>query len=116
MSIESEPSNGSPEFSDPVADSTPAETADVAPAQAEAAVLSPQEMDCYECRSCGYSYEPVKGDNQAKIPKGVVLISGLLLPSAGDARCVGLLKSSSAILARSTLPQASRKTWTTVWG
>ncbi|WP_278002582.1 rubredoxin [Nodosilinea sp. FACHB-13] len=27
-------------------------------------------MDCYECRSCGYSYEPVKGDSRAKIPQG----------------------------------------------
>lgn len=38
---------------------------------AEVGVLSPQDMDCYECRSCGYSYEPVKGDSQAKIPVGV---------------------------------------------
>ncbi|WP_228039903.1 rubredoxin [Nodosilinea sp. LEGE 07088] len=27
-------------------------------------------MDCYECRSCGYSYEPTKGDSRAKIPMG----------------------------------------------
>jgi rubredoxin len=27
-------------------------------------------MDCYECRSCGYSYEPIKGDSRAKIPGG----------------------------------------------
>lgn len=34
------------------------------------AILSPEDMDCYECRSCGYSYEPVKGDSRAKIPMG----------------------------------------------
>ncbi|MGF1569358.1 MAG: rubredoxin [Nodosilinea sp.] len=28
-------------------------------------------MDRYECRSCGYSYEPTKGDSQSKIPVGV---------------------------------------------
>ncbi|WP_410510655.1 rubredoxin [Nodosilinea sp. E11] len=27
-------------------------------------------MDCYECRACGYSYEPVKGDSRAKISQG----------------------------------------------
>jgi rubredoxin len=38
---------------------------------AEAVSLAPQEMDRYECRACGYYYEPVKGDSQAKIPVGV---------------------------------------------
>jgi len=38
--------------------------------EAESNVLSPQEMDCYECRACGYSYEPAKGDSRAKIPAG----------------------------------------------
>lgn len=33
--------------------------------------LEPQEMDRYECRSCGYSYEPTKGDGRASIPAGV---------------------------------------------
>ncbi|TVQ06858.1 MAG: rubredoxin [Leptolyngbya sp. DLM2.Bin27] len=37
---------------------------------AVAVVLSPEEMDCYECRSCGYSYEPTKGDSRAKIAMG----------------------------------------------
>jgi rubredoxin len=36
----------------------------------EVLVLTPEEMDCYECKSCGYSYEPVKGDSRAKIPMG----------------------------------------------
>lgn len=36
-----------------------------------AVMLSPQDMDRYECRACGYSYEPTKGDSQAKIPVGV---------------------------------------------
>lgn len=33
--------------------------------------LTPAEMDCYECRSCGYTYEPTKGDNRTKTPVGV---------------------------------------------
>ncbi|MGB3296507.1 MAG: rubredoxin [Phormidesmis sp.] len=33
--------------------------------------LTPLEMDCYECRSCGYTYEPVKGDSRTEIPAGV---------------------------------------------
>ncbi len=33
--------------------------------------LTPAEMDCFECRSCGYTYEPVKGDSRANIPPGV---------------------------------------------
>jgi rubredoxin len=32
--------------------------------------LSPKEMDRYECRACGYSYEPIKGDSRAQIPSG----------------------------------------------
>jgi len=33
--------------------------------------LEPKDMDRYECRSCGYSYEPLKGDGRASIPAGV---------------------------------------------
>lgn len=33
--------------------------------------LSPEEMDQFECRSCGYSYEPTKGDDRANVPRGV---------------------------------------------
>ncbi len=32
--------------------------------------LAPEDMDCYECRACGYSYEPTKGDSRAKIAMG----------------------------------------------
>ena len=32
---------------------------------------TPAEMDQYECRSCGYTYEPAKGDNRSDIPAGV---------------------------------------------
>ena len=32
---------------------------------------TPQEMDCYECRSCGYTYEPTKGDSRTKVPVGI---------------------------------------------
>ncbi|MEO0540278.1 MAG: rubredoxin [Cyanobacteria bacterium P01_A01_bin.105] len=28
-------------------------------------------MDRYECRACGYTYEPVKGDSQGDIPAGI---------------------------------------------
>lgn len=28
--------------------------------------------DCYECRSCGYVYEPNKGDSQGNIPAGTL--------------------------------------------
>lgn len=33
--------------------------------------LDPAKMQQYECRSCGYVYEPLKGDQQGNIPKGV---------------------------------------------
>lgn len=26
------------------------------------------ELDCYECRSCGYTYEPLKGDSRRQVP------------------------------------------------
>lgn len=32
---------------------------------------TPAEMDCHECRSCGYTYEPTKGDNRSDILAGV---------------------------------------------
>ncbi len=32
---------------------------------------TPYEMDRYECRPCGYMYEPVKGDGKGNIPAGV---------------------------------------------
>jgi rubredoxin len=37
----------------------------------ETASLSPQEMDQYECRACGYTYEPAKGDDRGNIAAGV---------------------------------------------
>lgn len=48
------------------ADSESAETGD-----AEEKPLTPAEMDRYECRSCGNSYEPAKGDSRGDIPPGV---------------------------------------------
>ena len=33
--------------------------------------LTPAEMDRYECRSCGNTYEPAKGDSRGDIPPGV---------------------------------------------
>lgn len=36
----------------------------------EAPPLEPKELDRYECTSCGYIYEPVKGDGKRRIPTG----------------------------------------------
>lgn len=33
--------------------------------------LTPKEMDCFECLACGYTYEPIKGDDRSEIPPGV---------------------------------------------
>lgn len=68
MSVESDPLANSSEPVDLAA--TPGEAGGLEENPAEVVVLSPEEMDCYECRSCGYSYEPVKGDSRAKIPQG----------------------------------------------
>lgn len=38
--------------------------------EAEPEPLTPEQMDQYECRACGYTYEPVKGDNKGDIPAG----------------------------------------------
>ncbi len=32
--------------------------------------VDPTELDRYECRSCGYIYEPAKGDSKGNIPPG----------------------------------------------
>ena len=37
----------------------------------ESRPLTPEEMDRYECRSCGYTYEPAKGDDRSNISAGV---------------------------------------------
>ena len=58
-------------LADPIGDSEEAERP-----------LTPAEMDCYECRSCGYTYEPTKGDSRTKVPVGVQFSD---LP--GDWRC-----------------------------
>ncbi|NEP15818.1 MAG: rubredoxin [Leptolyngbya sp. SIO4C1] len=65
--------NSEPE-SKPVSDSTmPSDVADVGNAELSsepAAPLTPAEMDQYECRACGYTYEPTKGDSQGNIAPG----------------------------------------------
>jgi rubredoxin len=53
-----------PEVNFPVSD------AETSSAEEESRPLTPAEMDRYECRACGYRYEPVKGDNQGKIAPG----------------------------------------------
>jgi rubredoxin len=67
MSVEPEPSANASESVDLATASGDAFEGD---SVNEVAVLAPEDMDCYECRSCGYSYEPVKGDSRAKIPMG----------------------------------------------
>ncbi|MGD1931962.1 MAG: rubredoxin [Leptolyngbyaceae cyanobacterium] len=38
----------------------------------EAAIpLTPREMDQFECLACGYTYEPVKGDDRGNVPAGI---------------------------------------------
>ncbi|MGD1899224.1 MAG: rubredoxin [Phormidesmis sp.] len=75
-------SNLDPEQSPPVEETIPlvrpeGETnaaADHAASQDEseaARPLTPAEMDRFECRSCGNTYEPAKGDSRGEIPPGV---------------------------------------------
>lgn len=33
-------------------------------------VNEPRELDRYECRACGYTYEPAKGDSKSNISPG----------------------------------------------
>jgi rubredoxin len=74
MGIESESSTNLPETSLSNSVDVPISEVAAAPGEADAeqppVPLTPYEMDRYECRSCGYSYEPVKGDDRAKIPTG----------------------------------------------
>ncbi len=57
----------------PVEETTPDELLESQESQSEeaAAPLTPAEMDQFECRACGYTYEPVKGDSAAKVAAGV---------------------------------------------
>lgn len=41
------------------------------PAEEAPEPLSPKEMDRFECRACGYTYEPAKGDDRNRIKAGV---------------------------------------------
>lgn len=68
MSIEP---TAQPTSDDPSLSEAPAETNE---ASAEPKVLTPAEMDQYECRSCGYAYEPAKGDSRSDIPPGTEFI------------------------------------------
>ena len=61
------------EQSDPATDDSSTRIAEQSTGdlEAEERSLTPLEMDCYECRSCGYTYEPAKGDSRSEIPPGV---------------------------------------------
>jgi len=70
-------SNLDPEQSPPVEEMIPLvkpegnASAEAGSEEEEARPLTPAEMDQHECRSCGYTYEPVKGDNRSDIKAGV---------------------------------------------
>lgn len=49
----------------------PPELGEAMPSEESKAPLSPREMDQFECRACGYTYEPAKGDDRNQIPAGV---------------------------------------------
>lgn len=59
------------ESPDMSADGTRVEDSLPEDSETEEKPLTPAEMDCYECRSCGYTYEPTKGDSRTKTPVGV---------------------------------------------
>jgi rubredoxin len=67
MSVESESSANEPVRNPPAVAATEENSTEGGP---EPVALTPEEMDCYECKACGYSYEPTKGDSRAKIPMG----------------------------------------------
>jgi rubredoxin len=46
-------------------EASPSEAAGAGPA------LDPKSLDRHECSACGYTYDPVKGDNKAGIEPGV---------------------------------------------
>ncbi len=50
----------------PETDSAPLESATLGDAQ----VIIEVVLDCYECSSCGYTYNPKKGDSRGKVPEG----------------------------------------------
>ncbi|NEQ99673.1 MAG: rubredoxin, partial [Cyanothece sp. SIO2G6] len=43
----------------------------IAPDAEDAEITDPNLMDRYECRACGYIYEPLKGDDSSGIDAGV---------------------------------------------
>ncbi|MEB3233113.1 MAG: rubredoxin [Leptolyngbyaceae bacterium] len=43
----------------------------IAPEAEETEITDPKLMDRYECRACGYIYEPMKGDDNSGIDAGV---------------------------------------------
>ena len=48
----------------------PVDEAVAALEQEVAKPLTPQEMDRFECRACGYTYEPTKGDDRSNVTAG----------------------------------------------
>lgn len=39
--------------------------------ETEVKPLDPKDLDRYECAACGYTYEPIKGDDRSGISPGV---------------------------------------------
>jgi rubredoxin len=46
------------------------EAPSLSPESSEPEALDPKSLDRFECGACGYTYEPVKGDNTGKIAAG----------------------------------------------
>lgn len=49
----------------PEPNSVESSNVDAAIASTEPEVLTPEQMDRYECRACGYVYEPTRGDGRS---------------------------------------------------
>ena len=62
--------------------SVPQESLPQEQALAKEKTLAEQAPSSYECRSCGYTYVPSKGDNQGKVPAGT-----LFTELSNDWRC-----------------------------
>lgn len=61
MSIESRPDAA------PIPAEASAPVAEPSPESMSESITDPLDMDRYECLSCGYFYEPTKGDSVAKV-------------------------------------------------
>jgi rubredoxin len=59
--------NPDPQNLNPVSPETPPKTTPETLSETPSETPSAGFDDCYECRACGYVYEPTKGDNRSKV-------------------------------------------------